>query len=268
MKRFTILSVALTMLFMANLKPSQAQETSKTYCPTNFFRICFTDTYGYKYLFKDIDLSDCNKLYATGVVKNILSYDWYATMWVDFSGGGHTGTVEVHAVNTMPDGCTSYTDSFIYVGTMTITNSGGVRTYSGSGSWSSYCSGSVFSTGTWAASGPCGAGGGFMPQINTGAKNPAKISTGGFLLKIAPNPVKNNTNISYDLVKSANVNITIYNMMNQPVKVLVNENQSSGKHVANWTGVSNAGSRVPDGIYKVIAIVDGKQYAETLQVLQ
>ncbi len=57
-------------------------------------------------------------------------------------------------------------------------------------------------------------------------------------------------------------------MMQQPVKVLVSENQSSGAHSINWNGQSASGSRVPNGIYRVVAIIDGKVYSETMQVIQ
>ncbi|MBS1729806.1 MAG: hypothetical protein JSS67_03410 [Bacteroidetes bacterium] len=269
MKRFTTIMLVIATLVIAQPNKSYAQLTGKTYCPTNFMRICFTDAFGYTYAFGNIDLTDCNMLYATGVARNITSYNWDASLSVDFSGGGHTGNVELHVVNPNMDGCTGgYVDSFIYVGTMTINNSGGVRTYTGSGTWTNYCGGSVFATGTWTASGPCGAGGGFQPQINNGAKQPARTSTDNFQLKISPNPVKNYTNISYNLSKTSNVNITVYNMMNQPVKVLVNENQSNGAHTANWTGQTNSGSKAPNGIYKVVATINGQVYSENIQVLQ
>lgn len=266
MKRFTTLLLVITALVMAKPGQTFAQETGKTFCPTNFFRICFTDGFSYRYLLKDINLTDCNVIYATGHAKNITSYDWDVSMWADFSGGGHTGSVEIHVVNPMMDGCAGgFVDSFIYVGTMTITNSGGVRGYSGSGTWTNYCGGSVFATGTWSASGPCSSG---LQLINNEAKKPGSVTTGSFQLKISPNPVKNNTNISYNLPKASNVNITIYNMMNQPVKVLVSENQSKGAHAAYWNGQTISGSRASNGIYKVVATVDGKIYSENIQVIQ
>lgn len=267
MKRFTTFMLVIAALVMANPGHSYAQQTGKTYCPTNFMRICFTDAYNYRYVFKDIDLTDCNVLHATGEARNITSYPWDAHLWVDFSGGGATGNVEMHVINPGMDGCASgFVDSFIYVGTMTISNSGGVRTYSGGGTWTNYCGGVLYNTGTWSASGPCGVT--LKPQQNNDGKLPGKISTDNFQLKISPNPVKNYTNISYNLAKASNVNITIYNMMNQPVKVLVSENQSNGAHNVNWNGQTNSGSRASNGIYKVVAIINGKVYSENIQVLQ
>lgn len=253
----------LAMIVLASVQITKAQGLY----PTDPQRICYQDAY-YTYLFTDITMTSTKTLYATGKVMGIPNGDWNAEMWVDFSTGGQTGTVEVHVTNPYPDGCTTYTDSFINVGTMTISYDGLSRTYSGSGSWTSYCFGGVLFTGTWVGSGPCGSPGLIKNGTKIGDKKPAAASIPGFKINIAPNPVRNNTNISYYLPKTSKVNVTIYNMMNQPVKVLVNENQSAGTHVSNWTGVTNNGSKVPNGIYKVVAIVDGKLYSETMQVLQ
>ncbi|MEO7209613.1 MAG: FlgD immunoglobulin-like domain containing protein [Chitinophagaceae bacterium] len=267
MKRFTTLLLVITTLVIAKPGHSYAQETGKTYCPTNFMRICFTDDFGDKYVFNNIDLTDCNIITATGEVRNITSYPWNATMIANFSGGGSTGNFTMHAINPQMDGCANgYVDSVTVVGTITISNSGGVRTYSGEGDWSNYCNGSVDGTGTLSVSGPCGVG--LLPQFKTAGKQPGKVTTDMFQLKIVPNPVKNYTNISYNLPKSSTVNITIYNIMNQPVKVLVSENQSNGAHTANWNGQTNSGSRAANGIYKVVATINGKIYSENIQVLQ
>ncbi len=261
-----LLTLLLATIFLATTQTAQAQSGSMY--PTDPQRICFNDGY-YDYLFTNITTTGTKTLYATGSVIGVGNGTWTAELWVDFSAGGKTGTVEVHAVNPLMDGCTGgYTDSFIYTGNMTINYSGGVRTYSGGGGWTSFCSGSVFGTGTWYASGPCGAPGLVQNGTKPSDKNPAMTTGAGFKMNVAPNPVRNNTNISYKIPKTSSVNITIYNMMNQPVKVLVNENQSAGAHVANWTGVSNTGTKVPNGIYKVVAIVNGKPYSETIQVIQ
>ncbi len=149
---------------------------------------------------------------------------------------------------------------------MSINYAGGVRSYSGGGSWKNYCSGSVINTGTWSAFGPCGSG--FQVTPKTDGPSPARLGKAGFSMKISPNPVRNFTNITYNLAKASSVNVTVYNMMQQPVKVLVSENQSSGTHSINWNGQSASGSRTPNGIYGVVAIIDGKVYSETMQVIQ
>jgi len=263
MKKKITLLVAVTALAFAGSNYAKAQNANP--CNTSYNRICMDDGFGYHYNSRDITVTDCNKVYATGTATNINSVSWRTQTWADFSGGAD-GSFEMHVVNPAPDGCTAYSDSFVYKGNMSIMYAGGVRSYSGSGSWISYCSGTEINFGTWTASGPCGSG--FQVAPKTNGPSPAKSGREGFSMKISPNPVRNFTNITYNLAKSSSVNITVYNMMQQPVKVLVSENQSSGAHSINWNGQSASGSRAPNGIYRVVAIIDGKVYSETMQVIQ
>src|SRR4029077_19465939 len=63
---------------------------------------------------------------------------------------GHgSGSVELHAVNPNPDGCVTYVDSLVYIGNAVWDGS---VSFTGSGTWTSYCSGSQFNSGTWNAS--------------------------------------------------------------------------------------------------------------------
>ncbi|MBC8486699.1 MAG: CotH kinase family protein, partial [Bacteroidetes bacterium] len=56
-----------------------------------------------------------------------------------------------------------------------------------------------------------------------------------------PNPFNERTNISYQLPYSTHVNISIYNMLGQLVKTLVNGNKEAGFYTVNWdaAGVSS-----------------------------
>ena len=49
-----------------------------------------------------------------------------------------------------------------------------------------------------------------------------------------PNPFNQRTNISYQLPYSTHVNISIYNMLGQLVKTLVNGNEEVGFYTVNW----------------------------------
>ncbi|MEO8116705.1 MAG: FlgD immunoglobulin-like domain containing protein [Bacteroidota bacterium] len=262
MKRKITLLMAVIALVFAGTNFAKAQNP----CYTSLNRICMDDAYAYHYTSTDISVADCYKISATGTATNITPYPWDIAITADFT-GSRNGSFQMTVTNPQADGCNSgFVDYFVYSGTMSINNSGGVRSYSGSGTWISYCNGNVSSTGTWSASGPCGAG--FQVAPKTDGANPAKSGKAGFSMKISPNPVRNFTNITYNLAKASSVNVTVYNMMQQPVKVLVSENQSSGAHSINWNGQSASGSRAPNGIYRVVAIIDGKVYSETMQVIQ
>ncbi|MBN1969388.1 MAG: T9SS type A sorting domain-containing protein [Candidatus Delongbacteria bacterium] len=69
------------------------------------------------------------------------------------------------------------------------------------------------------------------------------------LLQNYPNPFNPATNIRFNMSKSMNVMINIYNMNGQLVKNLVNDNFTSGNHIVKWNATDNYGLNVPSGMY-------------------
>lgn len=68
-------------------------------------------------------------------------------------------------------------------------------------------------------------------------------------LRNYPNPFNPATTISYQLSVNANVTLSIYNILGQQVRTLVNENQGAGEHSAIWDGRDNSGQLVGSGVY-------------------
>ena len=64
-----------------------------------------------------------------------------------------------------------------------------------------------------------------------------------------PNPFNSGTELCYDLPLKKNVKLTIYNLLGQMVKVLVNETQAADSYAYKWDGTDFHGERVPTGIY-------------------
>ncbi|TET94788.1 MAG: T9SS type A sorting domain-containing protein, partial [Candidatus Zixiibacteriota bacterium] len=71
-----------------------------------------------------------------------------------------------------------------------------------------------------------------------------------------PNPFNPSTNISYTLRgtggsggKPARTNLSIYNILGQRVKTLVDEVQIPSTHVVSWNGTDRFGRRVASGVY-------------------
>ncbi len=64
-----------------------------------------------------------------------------------------------------------------------------------------------------------------------------------------PNPFNPSTTIEYSLPTKSYVTISIYNILGQEVKTLVNTSMSVGDHVTHWNGTDQAGERVASGIY-------------------
>ncbi|MFO7891109.1 MAG: choice-of-anchor D domain-containing protein, partial [bacterium] len=69
------------------------------------------------------------------------------------------------------------------------------------------------------------------------------------LMQNRPNPFNPQTEITYALPKSDQVTITIYNMIGQPVRTLINSKMPAGFHTIIWNGCDNTGQPVPSGIY-------------------
>jgi|GEM_PF-1278008 len=64
-----------------------------------------------------------------------------------------------------------------------------------------------------------------------------------------PNPFNPETQIRYDLPVSGHVKLTVYNVLGQKVKVLVDGIQDAGHKSVIWNGKDNAGQEVASGIY-------------------
>ncbi|MCK4305667.1 MAG: hypothetical protein KAY24_15625 [Candidatus Eisenbacteria sp.] len=69
------------------------------------------------------------------------------------------------------------------------------------------------------------------------------------LLPSCPNPFGAKTTIHYDLPAAADVNLKIYNLLGQEVRVLVDGINPAGCHAVVWDGANNRGNRVSTGVY-------------------
>ena len=64
-----------------------------------------------------------------------------------------------------------------------------------------------------------------------------------------PNPFNPFTTLRYDLLKDGLVNITVYDMLSNVVKNLVDANQSSGRKSVQWDATNHQGQPVSAGVY-------------------
>ena len=64
-----------------------------------------------------------------------------------------------------------------------------------------------------------------------------------------PNPFNAGTGIEYSLVRKSWVNISIYNVLGQKIKMLVDERKSAGDYKVTWDGTDDAGKEVGSGVY-------------------
>ena len=64
-----------------------------------------------------------------------------------------------------------------------------------------------------------------------------------------PNPFNPATTIKYALPQAADVELTVYNVVGQPVRTLVAEHQSAGRYVVEWDATNDNGHRLASGMY-------------------
>jgi hypothetical protein len=72
-----------------------------------------------------------------------------------------------------------------------------------------------------------------------------------------PNPFNPGTQISYALPRDGNVNLIIYNVIGQTVKVLVDRYEGAGYRQVVWDGTDQSGREVASGVYFYQLSADG-----------
>jgi len=66
-----------------------------------------------------------------------------------------------------------------------------------------------------------------------------------------PNPFNAATQIRYALRRNCSVRISIYNLLGQKIRELVNAEQEAGIYLVNWDGRDDSGDGMPSGIYLI-----------------
>ena len=69
------------------------------------------------------------------------------------------------------------------------------------------------------------------------------------LLANYPNPFNSGTQIAYRLAEPGLVRLTIYNILGQPVRTLVDQVQAAGAYQVAWDARDQQGATVASGVY-------------------
>lgn len=77
----------------------------------------------------------------------------------------------------------------------------------------------------------------------------AALPTEFALSQNVPNPFNPSTIVEFALPKDAQVNLSVYNVLGQHVKTLVNDLQRAGRQTVTWDGTDNGGVSVASGVY-------------------
>jgi len=70
-----------------------------------------------------------------------------------------------------------------------------------------------------------------------------------FLYQNYPNPFNPITTIQFDLPVKSHINLTIYNVLGQKIKTLINGQKNEGVHTVQWDSKDGLGNHVANGIY-------------------
>ena len=108
-----------------------------------------------------------------------------------------------------------------------------------------------------------------------GSVIPVKILTDGekeelrpksfTLFQNYPNPFNPQTQIRYAIPKDCDVKVTIYNLLGQRVRILVDERQRAGSKTVHWDGKDEQGVEVASGIY--FYKIQAEEFVQTKKML-
>ncbi|TDJ00670.1 MAG: T9SS type A sorting domain-containing protein [Caldithrix sp.] len=80
-----------------------------------------------------------------------------------------------------------------------------------------------------------------------------------------PNPFNPSTIINYQLPVQSEVELTIYDLLGEKIRILVKENQWPGFYVVQWDGKNRNGAQSPSGIY--FYQVKSEKFTQTKRML-
>jgi flagellar hook assembly protein FlgD len=105
----------------------------------------------------------------------------------------------------------------------------------------------------------------------TSVENETMVSPTNFILEQNyPNPFNPTTQIKFALPVNSSVRITIYNLLGEAVRELVNSDLNSGVHTVQWNSEDYSGKKVSSGIYfyKLKANgVDGSDFSQVRKMM-
>ena len=99
-------------------------------------------------------------------------------------------------------------------------------------------------------------------------------------LTCVPNPFQSGTNIKYQLRESSFVNISVFNLNGELIKVLTHQKQEAclpadgpingrqgGQHLLKWNGLDNGGKPCKPGVY-LISLSENGMYKNHVKIIK
>ena len=112
-----------------------------------------------------------------------------------------------------------------------------------------------------------------MTQVKLSQMNSGVVSSNLFPKEFAlnqnyPNPFNPQTTIQYQLPKTSNVDLSIYNTVGQKIVTLADGQQSAGRYEVVWNGENDKGVRVESGLYLVRLNTGKNSYLRKIMMIK
>lgn len=106
-------------------------------------------------------------------------------------------------------------------------------------------------------------------RIATSVGDPGEeIPTTFALQQNYPNPFNPSTTIQYEIAETGQVELSIYNLLGQKIRALVNENQTPGVYRIQWDGKNDVGQQMASGVYLLRLIAGDFKQAQKMMLLK
>ncbi|MFU8844646.1 MAG: T9SS type A sorting domain-containing protein [Bacteroidales bacterium] len=87
-------------------------------------------------------------------------------------------------------------------------------------------------------------------------------------LNVFPNPFGYQTNIHFEILNKARVNVQVYNIKGELQTTLFSSEREPGKIELTWDGTDSYGMRVPSGIYMVKIVAADKTFLNKVELIK
>ena len=85
-------------------------------------------------------------------------------------------------------------------------------------------------------------------QADTGESNLENFAS-VVLYENFPEPFNASTTIQFELSENSSVELAVYNLLGQRIRILADEVFSSGRHSVSWDGLGQSGEELASGVY-------------------
>jgi len=87
-------------------------------------------------------------------------------------------------------------------------------------------------------------------------------------LNIYPNPFNPSTIVRYTLSTRGKLSLSVYNLLGQKIRTLVNEVKNAGEFSISWSGNDESGRNVPSGVYFVRMVTESTSRTQKIILLK